>query len=224
MRHFRPPIWCCWTLIVTATACAPLTVATTAQPVPQGETAPVLIWYTIPNGIEVMRDSARVAWLGIDAEGRIGVSDRADVGVRIPSGSGIVVTYKYRLSKNADHKASAIAIMGGGGFVNWGNHAHFEATLIASGHQSLLTPYGGLRLAQVVPLSRSARSDSPTAGGFFGLRLGKEELGVSVEVGVFYDRSALGVRSSDVIVVPALVLHGEKLLNALTRATGGRPR
>src|SRR5258705_13827114 len=56
--------------------------------------------------------------------------------------------------------------MGGGGFVNWGNHAHFEATVIASGHQSLLTPYGGLRLSQVVPLSRSARSDSPTAGGF----------------------------------------------------------
>jgi len=110
------------------------------------------------------------------------------------------------------------------GFVNWGNHAHFEATLIASGHQSLLTPYGGLRLAQVVPLSRSARSDSPTAGGFFGLRIGKEELGVSAEVGVFYDRSALGVRSSDVIVVPALVLHGEKLLNALGRARGGRPR
>src|SRR5207249_7848374 len=129
----------------------------------------------------------------IDAEGRVGVSDRADVGVRIPSGSGIVVTYKYRLSKNADHRASAIAIMGGGGFVNWGNHAHFETTLIASGHQSLLTPYGGLRLAQVVPLSRSARSHSPTAGGFFGLPLGKGELGVSAEVGVFYERSAPGV-------------------------------
>ena len=79
-------------------------------------------------------------------------------------------------------------------------------------------------MAQVVPLSRSAPSDSPTAGGFFGLRLGKEELGVSAEVGVFYDRSALGVRSADVIVVPALVLHGEKLINAITRATGGRPR
>ena len=71
MRHFRPPIWWCWTLIITATACVPLTVGTTAQPVPQGETAPALIWYTIPNGIEVMRDSGSVAWLGIDAEGRV---------------------------------------------------------------------------------------------------------------------------------------------------------
>src|SRR5258707_3290277 len=136
----------------------------------------------------------------------------------------IVVTYKSRPFKNSDQAASAIAIMGGGGFVNWGNHAHFEATLIASGHQSLLTPYGGLRLSQVVPLSRSARSDSPTAGGFFGLRIGKEELGVSAEVGVFYDRSPPCVRSSDVIVGPAPVLHREKLLHALGRATGGRPR
>jgi len=32
------------------------------------------------------------------------------------------------------------------------------------------------------------------------------------------------VRSSQVIVVPALVLHGEDLISAITRATGGRPR
>jgi hypothetical protein len=47
---------------------------------------------------------------------------------------------------------------------------------------------------------------------------------VSAEVGVFYDRSALGVRSSNVIVVPALVLHGSDLIKAITEATGGRPR
>jgi hypothetical protein len=56
----------------------------------------------------------------------------------------------------------------------------------------------------VAPLSRSAVSDSPTAGGFLGLRIGREQLGISPEVGVYYDRSALGVRSHDVIVVPAL--------------------
>ncbi len=185
--------------------------------------APTLVWYSIPNGIEVMRDSG-VAWVGIDAEARLGVSDRADVGIRIPSASGMVVTYKYRLSSNADRQASAVAVMGGGGLVNWGNHAHFELTLLASGHQSLLTPYGGLRVGQVLPLSREAPSDSPTAGGFLGLRIGKEQLGVSAELGVFYDRSALGVRSSNVIMVPALVLHGEELIDAITRATGGRPR
>jgi hypothetical protein len=205
------------------TACVPHTVATTAQPVARGESAPVLIWYSIPNGIEVMRDSA-VAWAGIDVEGRIGVSDRADVGLRIPSASGLVVTYKHRLSRNGDPRAPATAIMGGGGFVNWGNHAHFELTFLASARQALLTPYGGLRLAQVLPLSQAAAHDSPTAGGFLGLRIGKEQLGVSAEVGVFYDRSAMRVRSSNLIVVPALVVHGADLINAITQATGGRPR
>ena len=223
MRHPHEVIWSGWLVVLSVAGCVPYTVATTAQPVPVGEVAPTLVWYSIPNGIEVMRDSS-IAWLGIDAETRLGVSDRADVGIRIPSASGVVVTYKYRLSTNRDRQAPAIAVMGGGGLVNWGNHADFELTLIASGRQKLLTPYGGLRVGQVLPLSREAASDSPTAGGFFGLRIGKEQLGVSAEVGVFYDRSALGVRSSEVIVVPALVLHGEDLINAITRATGGRPR
>jgi len=223
MRHPHEVIWSGWLVVLSVAGCVPYTVATTAQPVPVGEVAPTLVWYAIPNGIEVLRDSS-IAWLGIDAETRIGVSDRADVGIRIPSASGVVVTYKYRLSTNRDRQAPAIAVMGGGGLVNWGNHADFELTLIASGRQKLLTPYGGLRVGQVLPLSREAASDSPTAGGFLGLRIGKEQLGVSAEVGVFYDRSALGVRSSQVIVVPALVLHGEDLISAITRATGGRPR
>ena len=221
MRRSLAPICRVFPMILGVTACVPHTVATTAQPVPRGETAPVLIWYSIANGIETMRDSGGVAWVGIDAEARHGVSDRADVGIRIPSASGLVVNYKYRLSRNPDPQSAAIAIMGGGGLVNWGNHAHFETTLIASGRQKLLTPYGGLRAGQVLPLSRDAPSDSPTAGGFLGLRIGKEQLGVSAEVGVFYDRSALGVRSSEVIVVPALVLHGEDLIRAITAATGG---
>lgn len=222
MRHWRQLISWSWMVFLGATACVPHTVATTAQPVPVGESAPVLIWYSITNGIEVMRDTGSIAWAGIDAEARIGVTDRADVGIRITSGTGLVVNYKYRLSANPDRQAAAIAIMGGGGLVNWGNHAHFETTLIASARQKLFTPYGGLRVAQVLPLASGAPSDSPTAGGFFGLRIGKEQLGVSAEVGVFYDRSALGVRSSNVIVVPALVVHGQDLIKAISQATGGR--
>jgi len=205
---------------VACSACIPHTIATTAQPVPKGETAPVLIWYSIPNGIEVMRDS-NIAWLGVDAEVRHGVSDRADVGIRIPSGTGIVANYKYRLTRNPDHQAPALAVMGGGGFVNLGNHAYFEGTVLASGRQALFTPYGGLHAGQTLPLSHQAKWDSPTAGGFAGLRIGKEQLGVSVEVGVYYDRSSLGAHSSDVIVVPALVIHGEDLIDGITRVLGG---
>jgi hypothetical protein len=76
----------------------------------------------------------------------------------------------------------------------------------------------------VAPLSSSAPSDSPTAGGFLGLRIGTEQLGVSPEVGVYYDRSALEVRSRDVIVVLALVIHGSELIRVFTGIGGGRPR
>lgn len=217
MRRLRNPIWWCCAVALSVTGCVPYTVATTAQPVPEGEVAPALVWYSITNGIENMRDSGSIAWAGFDLETRRGVSERADVGIRVPSASGLVVTYKYRLSANPDRQKAAIAVMGGGGIVNWGNHLHFELTLLASGRQARLTPYGGLRVGQVLPLSRDAVSDSPTAGGFLGLRIGREQLGVSAECGVFYDRSALGLRSSNVIVVPALVLHGSELIDAITR-------
>jgi hypothetical protein len=220
LLHGRYVYWCFWMASSGVAGCIPYTVGTTAQPAPEGEVTPSLVWYSIPNGVELLRDSVEVSFSG----GRLGVSDRADVGVRIPAMSGLVVTYKYRLTSSADRTATAVALMGGGGLVNWGNHAYFELTLLASGHQSLFTPYGGLRATQVAPLSSSVPSDSPTAGGFLGLRIGKEQLGVSPEVGVYYDPSALEVRSRDVIVVLALVIHGSELIRVFTGIGGGRPR
>lgn len=211
--------WVVLCLVPWATSCIPYTVGTTAQPVPEGESAPTVMWYSIPNGVELLRDSVAYAFTGMDFEARVGVSDRADVGVRIPSMTGLVATYKHRLTPSTDGQDAALAVMGGAGLVNLGNHAHFELTLLASGRQAVLTPYGGLRVAQVARLSQSAVNDSPTAGGFLGVRIGSEELGVSPEVAVYYDRSALGLRSGNVIVVPAVVVHGSKLIDLFS----GRP-
>lgn len=213
-RRWRGAAWYACGLSVGSAACIPYTVGTTAQPLPKGERAPTLIWYSIPNGVELMRDSVAVAFTGIDVEGRLGVSDRADAGVRITAGTGLVATYKYRLTNSSDRRRAAVAVMGGVGLVNLGNHAHFELTLLASAREALFTPYGGLRAAQVAPLSVSAVSDSPTAGGFAGLRIGDQHLGVGVELGVYYDHSALGLRTGNVIVVPALVVHGRDLIDA----------
>ena len=225
MRHARKrhghdvrfaPLSC---LVVGVAGCIPYTVGTTAQPAPLGESVPTMIWYSIPNGFEDMRDSSGgLSFTGIDAEGRRGVSERADVGLRVPSGTGLVVSYKYRLTPGPDRTAPAVAVMGGTGLVNLGNHAYVDLTLLASGRQATLTPYGGLRVSQVLPLSRDAVHDSPTAGGFLGLRVGRETMGVSAEVGMYYDRSALGLRSSNVIVVPALVIHGSELIALIGRA------
>jgi hypothetical protein len=104
----------------------------------------------------------------------------------------------------------ALALMGGGGFINLANNAHLELTAIVSGREAApLTPYGGLRAMQSFPLSDEFPSDDPTLGGFVGARIGADRTtGVSLEVGFFYDPSATGIRQNDWIVVPSITLHG----------------
>ena len=97
-----------------------------------------------------------------------------------------------------------------------------ELTVLGSGRtRHALTPYGGLRVMQVAPLARGAVHDSPTAGGFLGLRIGRSAFGISPEVGVFYDRSALELRKRNVIVVPAISVHGD-ILDQLLAPFGRR--
>jgi hypothetical protein len=199
-------------------ACVPYTVGSTAQTVPRGEVRRAGTMYVIPNAVEVLGDSVSASLPGSDAEVRWGLTETTDLGLRIPSFSGAVLTAKHRLLGRAEPDAPALAVMGGAGFVNWGQHAHFELSLLASGRTNRsLTPYGGLRVMQVAPLSRGAVHDSPTAGGFFGLRIGDQVMGVSPEIGVFYDRSALGLREGRVIFVPALTVHGDALARILPR-------
>jgi hypothetical protein len=101
--------------------------------------------------------------------------------------------------------------MAGGGLVNWAEHAEMELTLIASGGGSAtVVPYGGVRVMQVAPLSRTAVHDSPTAGGFVGLRLRFDDLTISPEIGFYHDRSALDLRRRDHIIVPGVSIWRER--------------
>jgi hypothetical protein len=100
--------------------------------------------------------------------------------------------------------------MVGGGIVNWGEHAHLEATLITSAPESdRFTPYGGLRAMQVIPIDKGAVHDSPTLGGFLGARIGTLTAGISPEIGIFYDHSALHLHKGNILFVPAITLHGD---------------
>ena len=204
--------------LISANACLPYTVGSTAQTLRPGEVQRAGTIYIIPNAIDVLGDSVSTGLRGSDAEVRWGLTEATDLGLRIPSFSGAVVTAKHRVWGRADPDAAAVAVMGGAGFVNWGEHAHFELSLLASGRTSgMITPYGGLRIMQVAPLSSSAVHDSPTAGGFLGLRIGDAARGFSPEIGVFYDRSALGLREGRVIYVPALTVHGDMLARIIPR-------
>ena len=202
--------------LAATTACVPYAVGSTARTVPVGDRVHTTTAFIIPNGVERKGDSVAATIPGLDSEVRFGIDDRSDWGVRVPSWSGVVLNYKRRLDAVAATAAAdtgvAVSLMAGGGFINWGQHAHFEFSLIASGREDRkAVPYAGIRVMQVAPLSSSAPSDRPTAGAFLGWRIGSRSLGIAPEVGVFYDHSTLHLRSSDVIVVPSITFYGNAL-------------
>ena len=203
------------------TGCLPYTVGSTARPASPGELRQTGTLYAIPGAFEREYDSVSVPMRGADIEVRYGLDDYSDIGLRIPSLSGAVVNYKRRLDGASEDPGAAFAVMAGAGFVNFGEHALGELTLLASGDDArTLVPYGGIRGMQVIPLSRYAVSDRPTLGGFLGIRIGSADFGISPEIGVYYDPSALELRERRWIIVPAVSIHGEDLLNALGVALG----
>jgi hypothetical protein len=166
--------------------------------------------YVVPNSVDDSVANRSFPRYGVDPEVRFGLDDRSDIGVRAPSFSGIVANYKRRLNGVSQAPGAATAIMVGGGLVNWGDHAHLEATLITSAADNdRFTPYGGIRAMQVIPINKGAVHDSPTLGGFFGARIGSLKAGISPEIGVFYDHSALRIRKGNILIVPAITIHGD---------------
>ena len=207
------------------TACLPYTVGTTAQTVPAHETTRSTSYYFIPNAFTSPEDSVSAPMPGADFEWRYGLDTRSDVAVRLLPG-GATTSYKRRIGADTSHQSGARAFSIGGGIVNWGEHAIIEGTLIASGREDAnLTPYGGLRVMQTIPITSGAVSDQPTIGAFGGVQIGNQWFSARPELGVFYDHSALGVRRSDVLFVPAITLmRGRRREYAHSDDASRRPR
>jgi hypothetical protein len=217
----------CLLIALALTGCIPYTVGTTAEPVHPGQRSTTMSTFVMPSFGRLDLDSARsFSNIVVDFETRWGLDSRSDVGVRVPGASGLIVNYKYLLTEPASR--TKVAVMPGAGFVNLGQHAHFELSLVASRHSSTpagprrdttltkeFTPYGGLRVMQVAPLAQRAVRDQPTAGGFVGVRIGSADFGISPEVGVFYDHSALGIREGNIVVIPAINVHGERMIRII---------
>lgn len=213
-------------LAPVAGACIPYSVITTAEPVARGERQTTMSLTALPS--VALFDSTRgTNFTIIEGVTRIGLDSSSDVGFR-GGGGGLTVNYKRLLTRR--NEPALISIMPGFGFVNMGQHAHFELTLLASRRSApiapgererTIVPYGGLRFMQVAPLHQDAVHDRPTAGGFVGLRLGRATFGVSPEVGIFYDHSALGVREGNVVVVPTLAFHGDELIDIIRNLPRG---
>jgi hypothetical protein len=202
-------------------ACIPYSTGTTAATLAPGQAEPATAIYFVPGGIESLTaDSSGGSLIGVDVEARLGLDDRSDLGIRMPGAVGVVLDYKRRVTGLEDRTGAGLALLAGAGVVNGGEHAIAMGGFVASGRTDSATPYGGFKFMQVFPLTEEAVRDDPTVGFFAGLRIGTEGLGVSPEVAVFYDRSALGLRNNDVIVVPSFTVHGSALLDALL---GRRP-
>ncbi len=204
----------CLTLLL-AVGCTPYSVAHSGRTTPVGARNATYLLSVVPGGARYETDSmtSSHAIPGIDMEQRFGLDDRSDFGVRINALSGVIASYKRRIGGTEDPADAAMALLVGAGFVNLGQHAHGEVTLIRSaGEGGQLTPYGGFRALQVIPLNNTAVSDKPTVGVFGGTRVGGKDGGLSLELGVFYDRSALGLRRNDLVIVPSISVHTEGLI------------
>ena len=194
--------------------CTPYAVSMSALPMARGEGQRTTTMVVDPGGAEWSADTSgkrreRFAVPILDVEQRIGLDDRSDWGARIPTASGVIVSYTRRLDVPTIRDSRATAVMIGGGFVNFAQHVHGDVTLITTGRGSAsIVPNGGIHANQIVPMSTTAVKDSPTIGLFGGFKTGGRNRGVSAELGVFYDRSALGLRSNNFVVVPSIALHG----------------
>lgn len=197
--------------------CIPYSVGTTAQPVEQGELVASNTFSYVPSGVgfEEGDTDENVGYPLPIVGARYGIDSASDLGLRAPGLGGFVLDYKRRLAGDSLGRTAALAVLGGAGIVNGGNHGYAEASVLVSGPEAGRTfvPYGGVRAMHVVPLNNSAVTDRPTLGGFVGVRIGSTRLGISPEIGVFYDSPALGLRDHDVIVVPAITLHGRGLFD-----------
>lgn len=200
-------IGCC-----LAQGCIPYTVGTTAHPAETKKAVPYSVVTVLPNGLERLStsgDSLQAGYVTLDSEIRLGIDAYSDMGLRFPSFSGFVVNYKRVLTPGYAPDRFVVAGMVGGGIVNVGNHAYAEATLLFSGPETPpAVPYGGIRVMQVAPLNKKAVSDLPTIGVFAGLQIGNADFAITPELGLYYDDSALDLRSSPWLVVPGVSIRG----------------
>jgi hypothetical protein len=201
-------------VLLLCTGCISYTVGMGAETTPVGERASTssLNWVPGTLGDSAYRRTTRRP--SVDSDFRRGIDERTDVGVRLATYSGVMVTWKRQLTRadtaSAPENRTRTALMLGGGVLNAGEHAGVEATLVTSGPWSSVgQPYAAARVMQVVPLNADAREDDPVAGLAIGFQFGDRHHSVGPELAVYYDRSVLGLNANRILVIPALVIRSQ---------------
>lgn len=206
-------------LLAFASGCVPYAVGTTPEPAPRGAIVPSTTVQVAAGQPALGFDPSdgdtdeRTTTFTFDNAVHFGLDDRSDAGVRLVGSSGVVATYKRQLTPSGPRRIATAAIVGGG-IVGLGSHAHVEATVLGAYPLQTMTPYGGLRVQHLLPLGNDTFAPSPAVGGFFGIRLGEPDLGISPELGLFYSPTDT-LFETDWVIVPSVTVHGNRLLQAL---------
>lgn len=197
---------------VLLAGCISYTVGQGAETTPQGERSFGSTVNLVPGTLRDGTSSAPTRRPSVDTDFRFGLDDRSDVSFRIATYSGFMLTYKRQLTRadtsSATENRTRTALMLGGGLVNFGEHAGFEATLITSAKWTAAGQlYGAVRAIQTVPLNAQAKQDDPVLGLAIGHLFGDRNASIGPEVGVYYDRSVLGLNTNRILVIPSLVIR-----------------
>lgn len=201
------------------TGCLPYSMGATAATVRPQEIETTTSMTKIVSAGSLRRPDG-VSTSSADLEMRTGLNDRSDIGVRVTTLSGLVMSYKHRLA--GSNTTGGLAVQSEGGFVNFGAHGLLGVSVVGSSNEVRdVGVFGGARVLAVAPMTTGAVSDRPSTGGFLGLRLGAGPVSFYPEVGVFHDPSALHLRRSSWIVVPTLAIRRSRS-NRWQRADGRR--
>lgn len=203
---------------LAACGCLPYAVGTTAETAPVQTVVPSTVVQVAIGQPKINADPGdldeRTTSFSFDSEARFGLDERSDAGIRLVGSSGLVATYKRRLTPSGPQRV-ATAVIVGGGLLGLGSHAHFEATFVGSWpYGTTMTPYGGVRFQHVIALGSDDSTPDPALGAFAGIRLGEPDLGISPELGIFYSPTDTFMET-DWVVVPSISVHGGRLLKAL---------
>ena len=213
------------TLSLTA-ACLPYSMGSTAQTVRPGEKATTNSYWIMPNGVALNEKNAKkagAALYGFDRETRWGIDSAADFGLRVPSASGLVASYKKRISGYGHPDSAAVSWQLGGGVVNFAQHMELEATLLtSSAKRGNIAWYGGARVIHTIPVSSGIKQDEPSIGALIGARIGLANDDIMPELAIYHDPSVTGVRKSNFIIVPSISVKGTALNRVARYVFGGR--
>jgi hypothetical protein len=212
--------WLPLTLILFAntalTGCISYTVGQSAETTAMGERSASSSINLVNGTLKSNSDTISTTRPSVDNEMRFGIDNRSDIGLRVTSFSGFMVSWKRQLSRPDSSRfienRSRTSLMLGGGVLNLASHAALEATLITSGPWSTAGQwYSAARVIQVAPIRSGAKNDDPTFGVVMGYLFGNREQSVGPEIGVYYDRSVLGLNKNRVLVIPSIVIRGDGL-------------